>query len=123
MAAQTTPRAAARGIDCRKWLRYPVSPAVRVHLTVESPRLSWPVEALNLSAGGISLALGQRIEPETVATLKVYNPLRGCWFKPKIRVVYVLERPARHFILGGVFLPQLTEDALRGLVDPAGAVP
>jgi len=108
-------------IEGRRWPRYSPAPGVYAWVLVETLGLTWQADVLNLSPGGIALALAERLERGTRVTVKLYNPRSRRWFKPEMQVAEVVERGGGYFRVSGTFLQELGENDLRGLVWPPNA--
>ncbi len=99
----------------RRWRRRPAG-GVRGWLFFGSEESGEPVEVLNLSPGGVRLAVGCRINPGTVVEVQLDRPGRGVSSRVRVRVVCLFDRLGDRFILGGAFTRPLDADLVRGLL-------
>ncbi|HEV3259047.1 MAG TPA: PilZ domain-containing protein [Gemmataceae bacterium] len=111
----TSDSSSASPSDRRRWPRDPAG-AIRADRIPDDERPPWRVAVRNISPGGIRLALGSGLAPGTVLRLRLSRPGRDVSVLVSARVVYVLEKPAGHFITGCAFDRLLSEDELRGLL-------
>jgi hypothetical protein len=76
----------------------------------------WTARARNISAGGISLLISNRFEPDTVLAVELLSTNHTSSHALQVRVVHVTEQPGGGWQLGCEFLNKLSEEALRGLL-------
>ena len=104
------------GKERRVWARYPASiegvcqPVAAE--TATEPEMSWPGEILDISSGGIALALARRFQPGTPLVLE----LPGVDEEPsrflQVRVVHAKVQENGQWIHGCELRVQLTNDDL-----------
>jgi hypothetical protein len=105
------------GAERRASVRYyPNGADTLTHIMALVEGQSSRVGVRNLSAGGISLILDDWIEPGTLVSVRLHNPGRLFSCKLPVRVIYLVERPAGDWILGGAFARKLLLDELRALL-------
>ena len=105
--------------DRRRWPRRPAS-RIRAERLADDEQPPWQVAARNVSSGGIRLILGNGLAPGTALRLRLSRSGRAVSVVVSARVVYVREKPAGHFITGCAFDRLLSEEELRGLLEPDG---
>jgi len=118
--ATAWPEAAEEGVmttaitDQRRHPRYPCSEGTHSRLIAGVG--DWPVSVRDISRGGIGLAVADRIDPEEVMTVRLYNRAWNFFLQLPFRVVYTVERVGGGTDVGGVFNRLLTEREVRELL-------
>lgn len=100
----------------RKWIRFPCHPrGTGGHLVAYLPGSLLAEVVRDISAGGLSLVLGHRLEPENL-TVELYNLRSRFRLMLAARVVSVVEHSAGCFLVGAAFRWKLTVEELRRLL-------
>jgi hypothetical protein len=99
----------------RRWPRY-LADRVRGQLISESRQAGWPVVVLNLSRGGVRLALGHRVQPGREVIVRLDRLSREVSTTARVRVVRLSDRFGDRFIVGGAFTRLLDPDELGSLL-------
>jgi hypothetical protein len=105
-----------RGSEQRKSTRRPcgLEPSCRLFASLTTvPSL---VTVRNLSTGGVSLTVDQRIDPGTLVWLELFNTTQNYHCQIEMEVVYIYEPSPDEFILGGIFTRELTDVEVQGLI-------
>lgn len=74
------------------------------------------VAVRNLSAGGVSLVVRNRVEPGVNLTLDLFNKNRHFDCQVPLRVIHVRDYPGDSFLVGGAFARPLNDEELRALI-------
>ncbi|HEV3258030.1 MAG TPA: FHA domain-containing protein [Gemmataceae bacterium] len=88
---------------------------IRARVTIAPGTPAKAAQVLDLSRGGVRLALTGRLWPGAVGRLRLERPSRGAWSVLEIRVAYVLEQPAGGLVVGAAFSRGLTDLEVQGL--------
>jgi hypothetical protein len=105
-----------QGAERRRSSRYPPRPETRGQLIADESGDSWPVALRNVSAHGVSLVFGRRLELESSLTLKLDDAEGTFSARLPIRVVYAIQQQGEEVILGCAFGRDLTPDEVQGLL-------
>jgi hypothetical protein len=74
---------------------------------------AWRARVFNISAAGVGLVLGRRVEPGTLLALDLPNPASGCARTLMARIIHATPGPGGTWLVGGSFLRRLDADVLR----------
>ncbi len=115
MSGQTDPVLCANkaGIERRVAPRYGCSLTTSCRLMAAVPGRIFTVRVRNISATGISLVVGQALEPGAVFEIELRSVSRNVSRLLGVRTVYCIEHPCGELILGGAFAEPLSEEELR----------
>jgi hypothetical protein len=72
----------------------------------------WAIKVLNLSEGGVRLALDRVVPSGKLLTVELHDTSRRTIFERQARVIYTLQDPAGGLVMGGAFSPPLSEKDL-----------
>jgi hypothetical protein len=75
-----------------------------------------PVRAQNVSADGIGLLVGRRVDPGALLAVTLANAAHGFARTVLVRVSQVAAQPGGSYLVGGTFTTPLTYEELRALV-------
>jgi hypothetical protein len=102
--------------DRRRAIRYQCTLETSANLIAQVEGDTMLAKVRNISVTGISLVLAQKLEPETVLDVEVFNKTRQYYCRVPLRVVYVLDHADGNFLVGGAFGRELTDEELKGLL-------
>ncbi|MBX9626520.1 MAG: hypothetical protein K2X82_22155 [Gemmataceae bacterium] len=101
--------------DRRVDVRHPIAPGLMGAAGADDPLGAWPVIVQDVSAGGVGLLIGRRVEPGTALRIAF-----GEGVTVRARVVRAGAKAFGHWFHGCAFAEPLAADALAGLLRRAG---
>jgi hypothetical protein len=91
-------------------------PTTLALLILEGQATPRPADVANLSRGGVSLRVDERVELSKTVALALQAPRGGFRWRGRARVIYIVnQRNGRH-LLGCQFLHELSDEELRRLL-------
>lgn len=70
----------------------------------------------NLSNGGVALFLDHEVETESPIGIELFNSVECLWHLKGARIVHAILQPDRAWLVGIVFLHELTDTELESLL-------